>query len=42
MVAVTICSIFLDPMKIKSVTASTFFPSIFHEMTRPDAMTLVF
>ena len=28
--------------KIKSVTVSTFFPSIFHEVMEPDAMIFVF
>ena len=32
----------LEPKKIKSVTASTFSPSICHEVVGPDAMTLVF
>ena len=41
MVAVTICSDF-EPPKIKSVTVSTVFPSIYHEMMGPDAMILVF
>ena len=33
---------FLEPKKIKSVTASTFFPFICHEVMGPDAMILVF
>ena len=32
----------LEPKKIKSVTASTFSPSICHEVMGPDAMILVF
>ena len=32
----------LEPKKIKSVTVSTFFPSICHEVMGPDAMVLVF
>ena len=32
----------LEPKKINSVTASTFSPSIFHEVMGPDAMILVF
>ena len=32
----------LEPKKIKSVTASTFAPSICHEVMGPDAMILVF
>ena len=39
--AVTIIVI-LETPKIKSVTASTFSPSICHEMMGPDTMTLVF
>ena len=31
----------LEPRKIKSVTASTFSPSIWHEVMGPDAMILV-
>ena len=31
----------LEPMKIKSVTVSTFSPSICHEVLGPDAMILV-
>ena len=34
-------AVILEPMKIKSVTASTFPPSIYHEMMGPDAMILV-
>ena len=32
----------LEPEKIKSVTVSTFSPSICHEVMEPDAMILVF
>ena len=32
----------LEPKKIKSVTVSTVFPSICHEVMGPDAMILVF
>ena len=39
--AVTICSDF-GHHKIKSVTVSTFYPSICHEVMGPDAMILVF
>ena len=35
-------SVILEPKKIKSVTASTFSPSICHEMIEPDAMILCF
>ena len=35
-------TVILEPPKIKSVTASTFSPSICHEMKGPDAMILVF
>ena len=35
-------AVILEPMKIKSVTASTFSPSICREVMEPDAMTLVF
>ena len=31
-----------EPKKIKSVTVSTFYPSICHEVMGPDAMILVF
>ena len=34
--------VILEPKKRKSVTASTFFPSIYHEVIGPDAMILVF
>ena len=32
----------LEPKKIKSVTVSTFYPSICYEVMGPDAMILVF
>ena len=35
-------AVILEPKKIKSVTASTFSPSICHEVMRLDAMVLVF
>ena len=35
-------AVILEPKKIKSDTASTLSPSIFHEVMGPDAMTLVF
>ena len=41
MAAVTICSD-SGAQKIKSVTVSTVFPSIYHEVMGPDAMILVF
>ena len=34
--------VILEPNKIKSVTVSTVFPSICHEVMGPDAMILVF
>ena len=40
--AVTICSDFGAPPKIKSVTASIVSPSICHEVMGPDAVTLFF
>ena len=35
-------AVILEPKKIKPVTASTFSPSICHEVMGPDAMILVF
>ena len=35
-------AVILEPPKIKSVTVSTVFPSICHQMMEPDAMILVF
>ena len=40
--AVTICSDFGAPKKIKSDTVSTVSPSISHEVMGPDAMILSF
>ena len=34
--------VILEAKEIKSVTASTFSPSIHHEVMGPDAMILVF
>ena len=35
-------AVILEPKKIKSVTASTFSPSICHEVMGPDAIIIVF
>ena len=35
-------AVILEPPKVKSVTVSIVFPSIFHEVMGPDAMILVF
>ena len=35
-------AVILEPPKIKSITLSTVFPSICHEVMGPDAMILVF
>ena len=35
-------AVILEPKKIKSVTISTFSPSICHEVRGPDAMSLIF
>ena len=35
-------TVILEPKERKSVTVSTFSPSIYHEVMRPDAMILVF
>ena len=35
-------AVILEPKKIKSVTVSTVYPSICHEVMGPDAMILVF
>ena len=35
-------AVILEPKKIKSVTASTFFPSICHEVMEPNAMIYIF
>ena len=37
----SLSTVILEPKKIKSVTVSTFSPSIYHEVMRPDAMILV-
>ena len=38
----SLSAVILEPKKIKSVTASTFPPSICHEVMGPDAMILAF
>ena len=38
----SLSTVILEPKKIKSVTVSTFSPSICHEVIGPDAMILVF
>ena len=38
----SLSTVILEPKKIKSVTASTFSPSICHEVMGPDVMILVF
>ena len=38
----SLSTVILEPKKIKSVTVSTFPPSICHEVMGPDAMILVF
>ena len=35
-------AVILEPPKIKSVTVSTVFPSMCHEVMRPDTMIFVF
>ena len=35
-------AVIMETKEIKSVTVSTVFPSIYHEMMGPDAMILVF
>ena len=35
-------AVILDPKNVKSATASTFSPSLYHEVMGPDAMILVF
>ena len=35
-------AVILEPPKIKSITISTVFPSVYHEAMGPDAMILVF
>ena len=36
------CAVILKPKEIKSVTVSTFSPSVFHEVIGPDAKMSVF
>ena len=38
----SLSAVILEPKKIKSVTVSTFLPSIYHEVLAPDAMIFVF
>ena len=38
----SLSTVILEPKKIKSVTVYIVSPSIFHEVTGPDAMILVF
>ena len=38
----SLSAVILEPSKIKSVTVSTVFPSICHEVMGPDAMIFVF
>ena len=38
----SLSTVILERYKRKSVTVSTFFPSICHEVMRPDAMISVF
>ena len=38
----SLSTVILEPKKIKSVTVSTFSPSIYHEVRGPDPMILVF
>ena len=38
----SLSAVILEPKKIKSVTASTYSPSICHEVMGPDAMILAF
>ena len=40
--AVSLSTVILEPEKIKSVTVSTFSPSICHVVMEPDVMILVF
>ena len=42
MAAVKTSAVILEPKKIRSLTVSTFFPSICHEVMGLDAMILVF
>ena len=38
----SLSAVILEPKKIKSVTASSFSPSVCHEVMGPDPMVLVF
>jgi len=38
----SLLTVILEPKKRKSVTASTYSPSVCHEVMGPDAMILVF
>ena len=38
----SLSAMILEPKKIKSVTVSTFSPSVCHEEMGPDAMILIF
>ena len=38
----SLSAVILEPKKIKSITASTFYPTICHEVMGPDAMIFVF
>ena len=38
----SLSTVILEPKEIKSVTASTFFPSTCHEVMAPEAMILIF
>ena len=37
----SLSSVILEPKKMRSVTASTFSPSVYHEVMGPDAMILI-
>ena len=38
----SLSTVILEPRNVKSVTASTFFPSVYHEVMGPDVMILIF
>ena len=38
----SLSSVILEPKKIKSVTASTFFPSVCHEVMGPNGLIFIF
>ena len=38
----SLSTVILEPKKIKSITVSTFSPSVCHEVMEPDAVILVF